>query len=186
MKRRLSMCAPCCPRELYGTRFLHRRRCSSPVDRFDADSTAHCACPAVPDRVTLCGSRCVLRARCLVCGGARSPRLRRRHHGGFCLRGDDAQLGGAGGGNGKTLADPRDLGWSGAFGQHPYCRALLSGPRQRGNSGGRRGYGTQASRDRTLWTLPDWPRTCFDAPAGGTSGRISPGLPQNRKTGDST
>lgn len=186
MKRRLSMCTLCCPRDLYGTRFLHRRRRSSRIDRFDAHSTAHCACPAVPDRVTPCCSRGVLRPRCLICGGARSPRLRRRHHGGFCLRGDDAQLGGAGGGNGKTLADPWDLGWSGGFGQHPCYRGLLSGPRQRRNSRGRRGCGTQASRNRTVWTLPDWRGTCFHAPAGGTGGCVSPGLPQNRKTGDST
>ena len=87
--------------------------------------------------------------------------------------------------NGKTLANPRDLGWSRGSGRHPYYRGPLYGPRQHGRLRGWRG-GTQASWDRTVWTLPDWRGTCFHAPAGGTCWRVSPELPQSRKTGDST
>ena len=58
----------------------------------------------------------------------------------------------------------------------------------RGSTARLRGWrgGTQASWDRTVWTLPDWRGTCFHAPAGGTGWRVSPELPQSRKTGDST
>ncbi len=189
MKTRPSTFTLCCPRpdgrELYATRFLHCRRRGSRLDRPDADSPAHCACPAVPDRVLVGCRRGVLSARRLICGSARSHCLRRRDHGAFCFRGDDAQPGRTGGRNGRTLANPRDLGWSGGSGRHPYYRGPLYGPRQHGRLRGWRG-GTQASWDRTVWTLPDWRGTCFHAPAGGTCWRVSPELPQSRKTGDST
>ena len=94
-------------------------------------------------------------------------------------------LGARGGRNGKTLANPRDLGWSGGFGLHPYYRGPLHGPRQlhRFRPWGRR---AEASWNRIVWTLPDWRGTCFHASAGGTGWRVSPELPQSRKTGDST
>ena len=46
--------------------------------------------------------------------------------------------------------------------------------------------GTEGSRDRLVWSLHDWCGTGLDAFAGGVGGCVSPGLTQNRKTGDST
>ena len=54
----------------------------------------------------------VLRARRAVCRGARSHRLRRRHHGALPFRGDDAQHRKGRRGNGATVADTGNLDWA--------------------------------------------------------------------------
>ena len=51
---------------------------------------------------------------------------------------------------------------------------------------GHRRHWTQGSRDRLVWSLHDRCGTGLHALAGGAGWFLSPGLPQNRKTGDST
>ena len=46
--------------------------------------------------------------------------------------------------------------------------------------------GTEGSWDGAVRSLPDWRGACLHAFAGRPGGRLSPGLPQSRETGDST
>ena len=140
---------------------------------------------ALPDRVPARGGGGLLHTRRPICGSARSDHLRGRHHGAFCFRGHDAQPGGARRRDGKTVADAGDLDRSCASGRHPYYRGRLFGAGRHRELGHWRG-GTEGSWDSPVRSLPDWRGACLHAFAGGPGGRVSPGLPQSRKTGDST
>ena len=69
--------------------------------------------------------------------------------------------------------------------QHPHYRSRLFGARGIRRSGHGRHW-TEGSRDRPVWSLHDRCGAGLHALAGGAGGCISPGLPQNRKIGDST
>ena len=86
----------------------------------------------------------------------------------------------------KAVADAGDLDRSCASGRHPSCRGRLLGARGGTARLGHWRGGTEAGRHRPVRSLPDRRGARLHAVAGGPGGRLSPGLPQSRKTGDST
>src|SRR5262249_8889786 len=84
----------------------------------------------------------------------------------------------------KQWLTPGNLDRSCASSQHPYYSSLLFGARQHCRLGHWR-RGTEGSWHSPVRSLPDWRGASLHAFAGRLGGRVSPGLPQSRKTGDS-